>query len=701
MVYTATYSSTYIDYEIVFKNYDDSIISKKTYHYGDPIVVPEDPTKPADASYTYGFAGWDSEVTACSGSKTYTATFKPTNVEYTVVFKDWNGNEISSEIYHFGDEIVVPNAPSRNADTTYTYSFKDWGKTVAETCVGDAEYTAVYTATYIEYNIRFLDWDGSLIQTVKYHYGETITAIADPERESDETYTYTFLSWNKDLGTCTGNASFTAQYESTYINYTVVFKDYDGSVISRKTYHFGDPITIPADPVRASDDTYSYTFKNWGNISTSCNGNKEYTAVYKEEYIDYTVIFKDYDGSEISTQTYHFGDTVTAPQNPTRAADNTYTYVFAGWNKTVVACDGDATYTATYTPTFIDYTVEFKDYDGEVISTGTYHYGDAITIPTAPARESDAVGSYTFKAWNNTVVNCAGDATYTATYEITYTDYTVIFKNEDGTVLSTETYHYGDAVTAPTAPTKDADNTYTYTFKAWDKTVVDCAGDAIYTATYDSAYIDYTVTFKNEDGTVLSTNTYHYGDVVTAPTTPTKDADNTYTYTFKAWDAEVVACAGNATYTATYDSAYIDYTVIFKNEDGTVLSTETYHYGDAVTAPTTPTKESDGEYTYTFNGWDKEIVACAGDAIYTATYTATEIEDTTTPGTDAEPNEPGTDANDPSDNNTDENDGLSGGAIAGIATGSTVAAGAGGFSLFWFVIKKKRFSDLLKVFKKK
>ena len=93
---------------------------------------------------------------------------------------------------------------------------------------------------------------------------------------------------------------------------------------------------------------------------------------------------------------------------------------------------------------------------------------------------------------------------------------------------------------------------------------------------------------------------------------------------------------------------------------------------------------------------------CNGDKTYTATYTATEIEDITTPGTDTEPNEPGTDVNDPSDKNAnDENDGLSGGAIAGIAAGSTVAAGAGGFSLFWFVIKKKRFSDLLKFFKKK
>ena len=44
--------------------------------------------------------------------------------------------------------------------------------------------------------------------------------------------------------------------------------------------------------------------------------------------------------------------------------------------------------------------------------------------------------------------------------------------------------------------------------------------------------------------------------------------------------------------------------------------------------------------------------------------------------------------------------GLSGGAIAGIVAGSTVAVGLGGFSLFWFVIKKKRWIDLIGLFKK-
>ena len=368
----------------------------------------------------------------------------------------------------------------------------------------------------------------------------------------------------------------------------------------------------------------------------------------------------------------------------------------------MVACNGDKVYTATYTPSYIEYTVVFKDHNGGAISTKTYHYGDEIAVPSNPVRTADNTYTYAFAGWDTSVVaTCDGNKEYTATYTPTFIEYTIVFEDYNGTVLSTRSYHYGDPVTAPAAPTRESDVVGSYTFKTWDNTVVNCVGDAVYTAIYDITYTDYTVIFKNEDSTVLSTDTYHYGDEVTAPEIPTKASDNTYTYTFKAWDAEVIVCTGDATYTATYDSAYIDYTVIFKNEDGTVLSTETYHYGDAVTAYTTPTKESDGEYTYTFNGWDKEIVACAGDAIYTATYTATEIEDTTTPGTDAEPNEPGTDANDPSDNNTDENDGLSGGAIAGIATGSTVAAGAGGFSLFWFVIKKKRFSDLLKVFKKK
>ena len=52
-------------------------------------------------------------------------------------------------------------------------------------------------------------------------------------------------------------------------------------------------------------------------------------------------------------------------------------------------------------------------------------------------------------------------------------------------------------------------------------------------------------------------------------------------------------------------------------------------------------------------------------------------------------------------NGQPEKTGLSGGAIAGIAVGSVAIVGLGVFLLFWFVIKKKKFADIIALFKKK
>lgn len=62
--------------------------------------------------------------------------------------------------------------------------------------------------------------------------------------------------------------------------------------------------------------------------------------------------------------------------------------------------------------------------------------------------------------------------------------------------------------------------------------------------------------------------------------------------------------------------------------------------------------------------------------------------------------ESGTNEGNANDGNTDENDGLGTGAIVGIAAGSAAVFGVGGFSLFWFVIKKKSWADLLRAFKR-
>ena len=69
------------------------------------------------------------------------------------------------------------------------------------------------------------------------------------------------------------------------------------------------------------------------------------------------------------------------------------------------------------------------------------------------------------------------------------------------------------------------------------------------------------------------------------------------------------------------------------------------------------------------------------------------------PGNPDEPSNPGN-PDQPEIKPVEEKGGLSGGAIAGIVIGSVAVAGLGGFAIFWFLIKKKSFADLLAIFKK-
>ena len=146
---------------------------------------------------------------------------------------------------------------------------------------------------------------------------------------------------------------------------------------------------------------------------------------------------------------------------------------------------------------------------------------------------------------------------YTVSYEVEIIKATVEFRNADGTVLSSAQYLWGETVTVPANPTKAADNTYTYTFTGWDKDVVDCAGNATYTATFEPVYIDYAVTFQYDDGTVIEEKTYHYGEQVVAPAAPAVPESLGENYEFRGWDKEVTNCQGSVTYTAVFGVAYV------------------------------------------------------------------------------------------------------------------------------------------------
>ena len=472
--------------------------------------------------------------------------------DYTVKFVDYDDSIISERIYNANEKIVIPSNPVRESDETYNYTFAGWDKDISTEAVCDVVYKAVYESSYIDYTVRFLNEDGSVITESTYHYGDDVAVPANPVKVADETYTYKFAGWDKEVTSVKGNTDYTAVYEPSYIDYTVRFLNEDGSVISENVYHYGEDVVIPADPAKAADETYTYTFAGWDKEITSVKGNVDYKAVYELSYIDYTVRFLNEDGSVITETTYHYGDDVVIPANPAKAADETYTYTFAGWDKEVTSVKGNVDYKAVYESSYIDYTVRFLNEDGSVITEATYHYGDNIVVPANPTKAADEKYTYTFAGWDKEVTSVKGNVDYTAVYTDEYNKYIVRFLDEDGTVILKATYHYGEDVAVPADPAKEADEKYTYTFAGWDKEVTSVKENADYKAVYEPSYIEYTVRFLNEDGSVITEATYHYGEDVVIPADPAKEADETYTYTFAGWDKEVTSVKENVDYTATY-----------------------------------------------------------------------------------------------------------------------------------------------------
>ncbi len=65
------------------------------------------------------------------------------------------------------------------------------------------------------------------------------------------------------------------------LSYTVEFLDYDGSVISRKDYFYGDEVEIPENPTKESDSEYEYSFFGWDKeIKNRVNEGVSYKAIY-------------------------------------------------------------------------------------------------------------------------------------------------------------------------------------------------------------------------------------------------------------------------------------------------------------------------------------------------------------------------------------------------------------------------------------
>ena len=95
-----------------------------------------------------------------------------------------------------------------------------------------------------------------------------------------------------------------------------------------------------------------YLYTNGMKVSATTSVADDVVQLYAQwTPKSYTVTFKDEDGTVLKSDAVGHGATPTAPANPTKASDGSYSYTFAGWSPAIKAATANATYTATYTAT--------------------------------------------------------------------------------------------------------------------------------------------------------------------------------------------------------------------------------------------------------------------------------------------------------------------------------------------------------------
>ena len=159
--------------------------------------------------------------------------------------------------------------------------------------------------------------------------------------------------------------------------------------------------------------------------------------------------------------------------------------------------------------------------------------------------------------------------------------------------------------------------------------------------TYGTMVSQYKVTFLNHDGSPIldkNGNPYiQYVDRGSTPydpieagdiSTPVRESDAQYIYTFSGWDSISDTVLANKNITAQYSTETQVYTVRWLSQAGTVLQSTTAEYGDCVeyTGETPVLTDEESSYVYKiFAGWNKSTGCIRSDLDVYAIWNRAEL----------------------------------------------------------------------------
>ena len=269
-------------------------------------------TLPAPAKVTgYTFAGWfttqaDGEQVQDNATLTADLTLYAqwTANSYTVTFEA-NGGEGSMNQQTFTYDVA--QALNQNTFTRTGYSFTGWNTQAngsGSTYVDKAEVQNLTTEeganitlyaqwTANTYTIRFVDENGTELQSSEVKYGQTPEYNGEtPTKESTAEFHYTFAGWTPQIANVTEEATYKATYTATKRSYTLTVAlaegcEEMGEVSGSGSYEYGTVVTLTATAHEG------YKFMQWSDGDTNAT-----RTIIVEGEVTLTATFEAEGGSE-------------------------------------------------------------------------------------------------------------------------------------------------------------------------------------------------------------------------------------------------------------------------------------------------------------------------------------------------------------------------------------------------------------------
>ena len=269
-------------------------------------------TLPAPAEREgYTFAGWftaQADGTQVQDDATLTTDLtlyaQWTANSYTVTF-DANGGEGSMNQQTFTYDVKQTLTP--NAFTRTGYSFTGWntqadgnGSTYVDkaevqnlTAEAGANITLYAQWSINSYTIRFVNADGTELQSSEVEYGQTPAYNGEtPTKESTAEFDYTFAGWTPQIANVTEEATYKATYTATKRSYTLTVAlaegcEEMGEVSGSGSYEYGTVVTLTATAHEG------YKFMQWSDGDTNAT-----RTIIVEGEVTLTATFEAEGGSE-------------------------------------------------------------------------------------------------------------------------------------------------------------------------------------------------------------------------------------------------------------------------------------------------------------------------------------------------------------------------------------------------------------------